>query len=589
MLKVALSAFLVIVALAAAEVRAEGVEPPPVASVVSPGGVNFQTGSFNLTESPDLSIGGSDLDRGLQLVRIYQSGLPSSASTSSFASQGWMHNLHVALTTFQRTSPHGANENFISVSIGNRSIPFRTGSSPTSIGGPATQSGAKLEYSSGVFTFTDRDGSVIVFDGFKVRNWTRPNGIVITYHYSGNMLKGIFSNLGYALLFEGVNKWTKACAVNLKDTYVTANSSCPSGAQTAIYSYSADDLWLTGFTNAKSQTTEYQYNPLSGSSRLTCVKRPGAATCEISNQYATCVLYPGLPSQPPSFHHLDRVISQTSGTGLSYTYSYSNDPYCPRSDPPYHASMTMGGATTTIVTNDVGAMGSITDPLGRTTTFSYPVPPSNWYMESPDPSAIMYPEGNRAEMTYYGGVPKSLRLIAKPGLPSADVFSENGFPSTPCSTPAVCYKPTTFTDPRGAVTNYTYSPVHGGILTEMAPAPTANGARPLKVSTWEQRHAWLKNASGGMTQNASLPVWVLTSETQCQTAAGSSPTATCDPAAQQMVTTYEYGANGTRDSLLVKGVVTTAGGSSLRTCYGYDLSDQKIYETRPNAGLATCS
>jgi hypothetical protein len=55
-----------------------------------------------------------------------------------------------------------------------------------------------------------------------------------------------------------------------------------------------------------------------------------------------------------------------------------------------------------------------------------------------------------------------------------------------------------------------------------------------------------------------------------------------------MVTTYEYGADGTANNLRVRGKVVTADGVSLRTCYGYDWQGNKISETSPRAGLATC-
>jgi YD repeat-containing protein len=54
------------------------------------------------------------------------------------------------------------------------------------------------------------------------------------------------------------------------------------------------------------------------------------------------------------------------------------------------------------------------------------------------------------------------------------------------------------------------------------------------------------------------------------------------------VTTYHYGADGTADNLLLHGKAVSSGGTTLRTCYGYDAYSRKISETAPNANLATC-
>ena len=121
----------------------------------------------------------------------------------------------------------------------------------------------------------------------------------------------------------------------------------------------------------------------------------------------------------------------------------------------------------------------------------------------------------------------------------------------------------------------------------MGPAPAAGGARPLKVTTWVARNPWVKTFSGTLVEETGSPVWVMATETVCQTAAGSNPAPICDANAPQTVTTYEYGTQA--QSLLVKGVVVTADGTSLRTCYGYDALDRKISETQPNANLSTCS
>src|SRR3546814_2086387 len=73
--------------------------------------------------------------------------------------------------------------------------------------------------------------------------------------------------------------------------------------------------------------------------------------------------------------------------------------------------------------------------------------------------------------------------------------------------------------------------------------------------------------SGGCLVAASAPVWLPATMTECQTAAGSS-SPVCVSGAPQRLTTYQYGANGTANNLLVRGVTVSADGVMLRTCYG---------------------
>lgn len=136
-------------------------------------------------------------------------------------------------------------------------------------------------------------------------------------------------------------------------------------------------------------------------------------------------------------------------------------------------------------------------------------------------------------------------------------------------------------------TDLTFDQAHGGILTEMAPAPSAGAPRPLTLTSWTQRYAWVKNAAGTLVQ-APTPVWLMATQTRCQTVTGSN-SPVCDGGATQTVTTYEYGTAGTVDAVLVKSKAVNSGGVTLRTCYSYDRYARKISETKPNANLGVCS
>ena len=120
----------------------------------------------------------------------------------------------------------------------------------------------------------------------------------------------------------------------------------------------------------------------------------------------------------------------------------------------------------------------------------------------------------------------------------------------------------------------------------MQPAPTAGAARPLKIYTYTQKYAYVKN-SGGTLVPAATQTWVLNTGTSCQTVAGSS-SPVCDGSARQTVTTYEYGDNSTANNLRVKGTVVSSSGQSLRTCLRYDNQGNEISKTTPRAGLSSC-
>lgn len=62
----------------------------------------------------------------------------------------------------------------------------------------------------------------------------------------------------------------------------------------------------------------------------------------------------------------------------------------------------------------------------------------------------------------------------------------------------------------------------------------------------------------------------------------------CVTPSDEVRTTYDYGPNSGPNNLLLRGMVEDATGAALRTCYGYDARGNRISETRPRAGLASC-
>ena len=56
------------------------------------------------------------------------------------------------------------------------------------------------------------------------------------------------------------------------------------------------------------------------------------------------------------------------------------------------------------------------------------------------------------------------------------------------------------------------------------------------------------------------------------------------------MTSYDYGPDtgAVGNNLLLRGMTVTADGQARRTCYGYDPQGNRIWETKPRAGLAAC-
>ncbi len=595
------------------------IKPPPRHSSSSPTGVSFKDGTFSLEES-DLSIGGG-LPQGISLNRSYNSG-SNGISDPYTNAVGWTNNFNVYLTisalprqpgteyppNFQDQCIYNITGGAASVGFtyagGSRTI-LQTGCGPY-VGTylPINPSGASLEYvlesGSYHYRYTGSDGAVINFNTMagvpRATDWTFADGTRLDFTYVSSALKAVFSNRGWAVLFESN---TKACAVNLAVNYVTATSACPSNARTVTYSYSAgsNNPAISVMTSAtrNAETTTYQYD--ANTDHVNCIKDPGETVCRIQNTYYKC------PADSPPQANIrlsDPVTSQTLGDGRVITYSLSENacPY-PYSypDPDYRpftnitTTMTETGVSGTTVADiyPSGHLFSLKDPLSRTTLYTYQsAQMPNGYVDLSEPGdldIVQSPEGNKEDVSARDarGNITTKTLTAKPGSGLANITSSAAYPST-CSNRKTCNQPSSVTDANGNVSTFTYDSSHGGVLTETSPA--VGGVSPQKRYEYAQRYAWVKN-SGGTYSQAATPVWVKTKEKFCKTSAPSGSNCVAG-ASDEVVTEYDYGPNSGPNNLLVRGMTVTADGVTLRTCMGYDEFGRKISETKPNANLTSC-
>jgi len=162
----------------------------------------------------------------------------------------------------------------------------------------------------------------------------------------------------------------------------------------------------------------------------------------------------------------------------------------------------------------------------------------------------------------------------------------------PCVNMITCNKPTAVIDANTNETDYTYDPVHGGMLTQMDPAVQVNGSGPLVrpqiTQTYVNQSAWYFNTSGTMA-SAPSGVWLPATQSTCMMTAANPATGVCaGGSTDQEITTYSYGPNSGPNNLLLRGKAVTANGLTLQTCYGHDTRGNKIWETSPNANPASC-
>ena len=451
------------------------------------------------------------------------------------------------------------------------------------------------------FSYVDRDGTIYNFDativpagltGFAQRatKVTYGDGRVQSLYYTGSSLKRVDDSSGWALIFDydGSGNVSAVCGYNTSITYVTNSTTCVGAPVGVSYTHDGSGA-LTGVTDVLGQLTAYGYT--AGAWGVTCVTPPGYSTCKFGIDYHVS-------------GNLSHSVTQTLADGTTWQIFNANngvnDPdYIPNADGENEGGITDPDGKTTYLTFTNTSPYTMQDANNNLTQYRY------WGAQQFDYTGptyhdgsllieVDYPEGGQylAEHSAPRNAISKETLVAKPGSGLANRVKQYSYSPTGCSAPATnqnCAKPLAVIDARGNETDYTYYDF-GGVKTEMQPAPTAGAARPLKTYTYTQLYAYIKNASGTLVP-AAAPIWMLTSEVQCQTAAGSStPTCAGGSGVVRVTTTYQYGTPGVANTLLLRGKVVDSGAVklNLRTCYGYDNLGNKIWERKPRAGLATC-
>jgi hypothetical protein len=568
---------------------------PPDTMVLSPGGVDLRSGVYKVNKTL-LSIG-ADQAGGIdfrRITRTYGFGEPIGKMGQ------FNHNWDIRFRRKGRQNGAGTD---VIVTSDELSYTFLDGgtSAPTltSSGGYATLTRTNVG-SDFYYTLTTADGTVVVsrlFGGAPTSlaaSVTKASGAryALTYDTLGPSgaprLLNVVSNAGYALMFEyypnsGSNFFvSKVCVLNLTQSVLPTNNLCPAGASTVSYAYSGQNLTsetdATGAVWGFSSTFVDTHTPFTETYSL-----PGSTTPYLTVNYDFAESYQMA------------VISQLYADNHRYDYYWTAIQGSQQGDDPVALSpyyYTENGTNTTYVslgayrpniyapTKVTPGPTVITDPLNRTTLMDYCLDTCS----KPLLQTKTLPDGMQA--TYLHDTFDNIyqtTITPNTGSLLPSIVTKATFD---CSNMVWCNKPTTTTDGNQNVTTYTYSPVHGQILTKTGPA--VGGVNPQTRYSYTQRYAWIANGSGGYVQTAS-PIWLLTQESFCKVGAPNSSGVGCALAGDEVITTYDYGPNNGPNNLLLRGKVEDAGGLSLRTCYTYDQLGRKISETAPRAGLTTCS
>jgi RHS repeat-associated protein len=559
---------------------------PPKIYTMSPGGVNVSDGSFSYS-STDMAIGP------LALERFYLGG-PANAFKPAFGER-MSHNFDIYVAAnFTPANPPFFTQRFKPiVHLGQKSsgIFRHTGTTgPIAPSSGEAETGT-LEFVGAAYVYTDQSGTVFTFNpnvpaagipgiSQRIGKIAYPNGRVQDFIYNAeNRLREVRDSTGYSLIFEyGTNgNISTACGFNSAQTTVSVTISCASATLKSTYGYAGNQLISS--TNALTQTTTLGVQP----GGISCITPPGASICKVSNTLSDW-----------------QVIKQTMADGAIWQYSYPGPGlYEFIRDADYSSYFPADGDYETDVTDPNGKLSTyfftkssphhFVDANSRTTSFQFTGGPDFEVINPPTTEGSLLARVDATEgdsyLAMYGGNYRAISKQtwrAKSGSGLSDRAVEFGYP--PCAAPNSrknCAKPIWQKDANGNVTDYTYDPAHGGILTETMPAAAAGGVRPQKRSSYDQFYAWYKDATGTLVQSPT-PVWLLKQTSECKTSSS------CAGSADETVTSLAYGTPNTPNNLLPTAQTVRSGDNSVSatTAWTYDDVGNKLTEDGPLPGSA---
>ncbi|MBQ8104248.1 MAG: RHS repeat-associated core domain-containing protein [Afipia sp.] len=401
------------------------------------------------------------------------------------------------------------------------------------------------------------------------------DGRILDYAYSGGE-ETITSNLGYRLIIGSGQSTVKL--VNLRHDYCgTSGSGCEASQSWPTFTRSVTSTGptstLTQYADPMGRTTTFSSAYVSGTSTSnTSITLPTGLVRNIHKQQVT--LYQNNQG-PSTINRVDVLVTGYSDEFGSANYSYTGD----INGQIIHSSASYSDGTGwSRSSQSYSPSESITDPIGRTTSYSYYGSDMQPWSYVPVPGLVYSrdtPEHLIETWGYSGGVPSTWQATAKPGSNGGTLQSSSNFT---CATPVTCRQPNYSIDARGARTDYVYDPSSRMLLKSTAPAD-AHGVRPETRYAYQQMQAVYKQSYGGAPVASGTPIWKLTSSSSCMTMAGAS----CINTADEVRTTYSYD-----DNLSMVGTTVSLGdGTILRqTSRGLDPVGNVIWDDGPQLGTA---
>ncbi|HLL29436.1 MAG TPA: RHS repeat-associated core domain-containing protein [Allosphingosinicella sp.] len=216
-------------------------------------------------------------------------------------------------------------------------------------------------------------------------------------------------------------------------------------------------------------------------------------------------------------------------------------------------------------------------PGARRTKFVYETGGRTKSIESPLGQKVTYIYDSRGNIT-------STTVTPAPGKPAAQaqIVTTAAFPPCDAYNWKICNKPSSTTDERNKVTDYTYSPDHGGIESILAPGDGTPGSRSLTRFSYST----FTRANGVEASHALAPLPEVTQPTETVSCLSSNDTATyvC-PAADAVKTTYTYEPSTTwaRSQHLLTAVTADPAGIAPTTGMRYSMAGDMIQVDGPRA------
>ncbi len=492
--------------------------------------------------------------------------------------------------TYKPTRPDGTMLQLMA--DGTYQLTKRDGTRYRTAGAAMGHAVVKVEAPDGMITSIQHESATYVDSSghsqirFRVRSVSRSDGYMLRFAYHSNTsaaqdlwywiqeVKAINLAIDYCDPAAAVCSYSRAWPTA---TTAAAGDPLPAGYSGARHQ--------TILTDAAGQARTFTNAAQNGASRIVAVKEPASESGNTTTyeylSYLNVSMYSGLPSLQVI---RPLLVRKATRGGADWTYSYTNQYVGQASNDPdaavYHWWHAVGigpdGYQASLWSN--AKMGGISVLTAGNEQVGFDVATGRALTHRDK-------EGRRFEYAYddRGNVQMRTQL-PRVGSALPPLVQSAGFDAT-CTNTVKCNKPNWKRDAKNAQTDYVYDSTHGGLLRELLPADS-DGVRPVKRYTYVQRHAWIRNSSGGYSQ-VPTPVWLLESERTCVSGATSADGTSC-LAGPELVTLYEYGPNAGPNNLLVRGRVVIGDGQSLRTCYTYDALGNRTSETTARAGLASC-